>query len=217
MRKIYVLFFISLLLVSFVSSQLDSLQDLEEELEEKIPKDQETAKEVASEYLLQEWPKIFEKNVFGRIILSIDDVLKISSPAFELVIGVPYALSWLFFLSLFAWIIVFIILFWAIRPVVQDITIVIVVSAIIPMLAAQLGTFEKIVLLFVPLFTNPGIIFTFILIVIILLYVYVIFMKKFKLSLEKQRKASIGARRERKLKLVEKIHDIKLKTYNKDL
>ena len=103
------LLLINIFLVNLVYAQVGNLDDLQqgvdkiEDVRDKVPTNQDEAKDVTTNYLKQEWTKIFEKNQFGRFILGIGKIFELLSPTFKLLVGLEYSLSWLFFLSLGLW------------------------------------------------------------------------------------------------------------------
>ena len=103
MNKISVLFFVGLLLISFVSAQIDQLQENVDKLEDfgdEIPRDVDEVKDIGEGYLTQEWGKILEENKVGKFFSGISDFFKNFNFVFNFVFGIEYSLSWLFFLSL---------------------------------------------------------------------------------------------------------------------
>jgi len=106
-----VLSFILILLISFVSAQLSDLEEKVNQLEEGRDKFDEVIDNpniVAQDYLTQEWTKILETKEWGKGILATKDLLIKANPLFKIILGVEFELSWLFFLVLFLWIVLFI-------------------------------------------------------------------------------------------------------------
>lgn len=203
MKKLFAFLLISLFLVGIAYAQLDNL-----------PQDQDEAKDVATSYLKQEWTKIFEGNQFGRFVLGVGKVFETLSPIFELLIGIEYSLSWLFFLSLGLWILVFALIYKTLKNVfVWNDFIIILIGVIIPTLAAQFDVFETFVGFFTPLFTNPLIILIAVFIGIILAIIFSKFMDDFGRVMTKHIKEEDEVRREAKSKTLERIHDIELKSH----
>ena len=153
-----------------------------EDLEEKIPRDSDEAKEAATSYLKQEWRKILEKYVLGRGVLSISDFFKNFNPLFNLILGIEYSLSWFFFLSLIGWIVVFLIVYFLVRSFfIPDNFIDFGIGAIIPILAAQFGIFENITGYISEYLQSNLRIILFLVTIGFLLFIYIYFMR----SLEK--------------------------------
>lgn len=163
-------------------------------------------------YLQQEWNKILEQNSFGRFILGVNVFFEALSPLFKIIIGIEYSLSWMFFLSLISWLVVFIIIFYAARLIFVDrLWICFFISLIILIIAAQTKIFPTSVSFFTPLFTNLEIIILSLFIIIVLLLFYIYFMSRFHKTLEQQDEKEREKIREEKAEVVEKIHDIEMK------
>lgn len=187
-----------------VGSTIDKVSDVKDTLSDE---------DARSEYLKQEWNKILENNAFGRFVLGISGVFVALSPLFKLFIGVEYSLSWMFFLSLAFWIAAFFIIFYAAKLVFNDkFLICFLIAIIIPAIAAQTKIFPNIVSLFIPLFTNSKVIILSILLIVFILLVYIYFMRRLAKSLEQRDKKEREKIREGKAKLVEKIHDMEIKS-----
>lgn len=209
MKKIGVLL-LMLLVISIFTSVLVHAQEIPplpgeiekiQEASEKLTDVGEslTDEEQRSQYFEREWSETF-------------DFLKTFNPAFKFLIGIEYSLSWLFFLSLGAWIGVVVLIYNPAKTIFQvNNWIALAIAVIIPTIAAQFGIIEMIVNFFIPLLTNKWIIFTFIAVIIILLYAYSLLMKKYGKTIREGLKEEREERRERKAKTVEKIHDIEIK------
>tara|TARA_Y100000310_G_scaffold218713_1_gene220008 strand:+ start:857 stop:1522 length:666 start_codon:yes stop_codon:yes gene_type:complete len=215
MKKLLVVLLLSLFLVSFISAQIEGLEeraeDLEEDLEdvEKILDDFEQDR---GEYLHREWTVILGRSETGRFILGISNLFKALNPLFELLIGVEYSLSWLFFLSLGTWIAVVFMIFRTIQEGLQfNLGISLLISMIVVAISAQFDVFEMFVGFFTPLITNPWIISVGIIVGIIIVYIYSRFMGELGELIEEMDKKNKSVRREHKSKILEKIHDIELK------
>src|SRR3989344_4944898 len=101
-KRRIVLFFLLLLLTSFVSAQVENLEDLQD-FASDLPSNTESIKQKASDYIKQEWDTFLEKYQIGKMILFVSDIFKALSPLFKIFIGFEYSLSWVFFLSLGVW------------------------------------------------------------------------------------------------------------------
>ncbi len=217
-RLFYLVFFLILAFIFILNINSANIDDSLEKVESNIDKvsnvqDTLNDKDLRSQYLKREWNKILENSSFGRFLLGISAIFVTLSPIFSLIIGVEYSLSWMFFLSLTLWIVTFFIVFYSIKLIFPDkFWICFFISFIIPALAAQTQMFPRIISMFTPLFTNSKIILIAIIITFVLLWVYIYFMKFFVKTIEHQDKKEKEKRREEKAKLVEKIHDISIKS-----
>ena len=215
MKKILILFFILILVVSFAFAQLDGLDSAVNQLEQgrdKVDAVIDNPNEAARDYLTQEWTKILEKNDFGKFILGVGKIFESLSPVFELLIGIEYSLSWLFFLSLVFWIAIVIIIYQAVRSGLQfKWWIALGISIIIPAIAAQFDSFERFSNLWVPLLKNFWSVFILFLIIILLIAIYSVFMNNFGKALKFRNEKDTKSRIKEKEKLLEKIYDIELK------
>jgi len=215
MKKILSLFFILILVVSFAFAQLDGLDSAVNQLEQgrdKVDAVIDNPNEAARDYLTQEWTKILEKNDFGKFILGVGKIFESLSPVFELLIGIEYSLSWLFFLSLVFWIAIVIIIYQAVRSGLQfKWWIALGISIIIPAIAAQFDSFERFSNLWVPLLKNFWSVFILFLIIILLIAIYSVFMNNFGKALKFRNEKDTKSRIKEKEKLLEKIYDIELK------
>ena len=118
----------------FVSAQLDGLQEGVDNLDKNLEGARDLAEDpetTASNYLKQEWTKIFEKNKFGRIILAMGNVLNSLNPVFLLVIGVEYSLSWYFIFAFLIWLAFFIFFFQLGRGIFPEKKIIVIPLAFI--------------------------------------------------------------------------------------
>ena len=215
MKRILSLFFILILVVSFAFAQLDGLDSAVNQLEQgrdKVDAVIDNPNEAARDYLTQEWTKILEKNDFGKFILGVGKIFESLSPVFELLIGIEYSLSWLFFLSLVFWIAIVIIIYQAVRSGLQfKWWIALGISIIIPAIAAQFDSFERFSNLWVPLLKNFWSVFILFLIIILLIAIYSVFMNNFGKALKFRNEKDTKSRIKEKEKLLEKIYDIELK------
>ena len=206
-KKRIILFFLSLLLISFVSAQIENLENLQN-YADKIPSDPEAIRQRASDYIKQEWDSFLEKSQIGQIILFVSDIFKALSPLFKVFIGVEYSLSWIFFLSFGIWLLVFILIYKPVKELLNtNLGTTFLISIIIPTIAAQVGTIKMILDFLTPLWDGSLKILISIFIVILLLLLYGFFINLFGKRFKKEDEK----RREEKAKLVEKLHDIEIK------
>jgi len=206
------LFLLALLIINLFVASLAIAEEIDPETGLPVTVKNLTDKEVREAYLKGEWTKILENNAVGKVILFISDLFKILSPVFKILIGIEYSLSWLFFLSLFAWIFVVVLIYGPTKNVFQaNKWIALAIAIIIPTIAAQFGTIQIIVSFFIPLFKNKWIIIISVIIAAVLIYLYYLFMKKFGKALEEKRKKEDEERREQKAKTTEELHDIEIK------
>jgi len=206
------LFLLTLLIINFILVAETKAEEIDEEtgLPSTIKNISDVGKsltdeEARNQYLKQEWTK-------NKVVLFISNLFKLLSPVFKILIGVEYSLSWLFFLSLGAWIAVVILIYKPTKNIFQaNKWVALAVAIIIPTIAAQFGTIQIIVSFFIPLFKNKWIIIITIIVAAILIWIYSLFMKSFGKALEERAKKEDEERREQKAKTVEKLHDIELK------
>jgi len=199
MKKVLMLLFLGILLVSFVSAA--GLPETPSELEDR-----------ATDYLSHEWTDFWEKSGIGRFFLGVSDIFEALSPIFQSFIGVEYSLSWLFFLSLTFWFVCVIVIYQGVRKGLQfDWWIALAVGILIPALAAQFDTFEKFVILWIPLLKNFWTVLLVFIAVVFLVLLYYAFMSAFGKTMKAKNKKETEERREGKAKRMEKIHDIKLR------
>lgn len=207
---------ISIFLFSFISKA--QLEDQLGELQGNVEKIQDVSDKLSTsdqrtEYLKQEWTKILERTKVGRFLLGISSIFKALSPLFKFLIGIEYSLSWLFFLSLLAWIAVIVIIYNVVKnPFQTKRWIAFSISIIIAAIAAQFNIFVKTVTLFIPLFKNKWIILGSVIITIILLYIYSLFMKTIGKKIREKIKREDEERREQKAQTLEKIEDLELRS-----
>ncbi len=174
--------------------------------------EQLTEEETREAYLKQEWVKILEKSKAGRVLLFISDIFKILSPVFKLFTGVEYSLSWLFFLSLGAWIAIVIIIYKPVKKLFQaNKWVSFGIAVIVATLGAQFGVIQMIISFFLPLLKNKWIITLSIIIGALLVYFYSSLIDTFGKALKEQTKKEDEERREQKSKTAEKLHDIEIK------
>ena len=76
--------------ISSIEDQINTVQDVGNTL---------TDDQLRSEYLKQEWTKMFEKNQFGEAILKLGDVASRLNPIFKVILGMEFSFSWLFFVT----------------------------------------------------------------------------------------------------------------------
>lgn len=105
--KLKIIFVLSLLVISlfsfpfFAALNPSDLSDKLSSVTETISQDHEDARN----FLKDEWTKILGENDFGRFVLFINESIKKLNPFFEVMLGIEYSLSWLFFLTLVLWIV----------------------------------------------------------------------------------------------------------------
>lgn len=219
MKKAGILLLIFLLLSLFLNVVVKAQDPLPPELESGVEKIQNVSEKLSDEdarkeYLKQEWTKILESKWWGKMILGIGVVFGALSPVFKLLIGIEYSLSWLFFLSLGAWIAIVVIIYEPAKNLIQTSGWVSFgIAAVVATLGAQLGTIQMALNLFLPLFKNLWSTLTTILVVIILIYAYSSVMKYFGEKMKEDIKRENEQRREQKAKTVEQIHDIEIKAH----
>lgn len=161
--KIGVFLLLSLLLISFASAQIDSLEEgIEkiEDLEEKIPSDEEEAKQVTKDYLRQEWDKILRNNTYvGPVIKQYEKISPITDPIFLYTMGMAPSLSWLFAITLILWITI-LIYFYRVLDLYgffsREISFVIsVISLIIASLLGLIRIIAEFIIGAIAILTNP--------------------------------------------------------------
>lgn len=208
---LFCLFSVVIILILFFSLLVNAVDV------SQIPTNSDEVKQVTSDYLKQEWTNILEKSQVGKILLFLSDILRALSPVFEVFIGIKYSLSWIFFLSLGIWISIFFVLYSAVKLIFFDKSwTCFFISLIILTIATQFKVIQIILGFFTPLFTDKWVILTSIIITIILLIIYYLFMEFLGKKIKTQNKKDTEKRRENKAKLVEKLHDIEIKTTSSD-
>ena len=101
------MFFVLLLLGSFVSAQLEGLENKLEDVEERLEGVEDFIDDPEQEtknYLREERTELLEKYPWGRFLLKISEMLDFFSPVFKIFIGIEYSFSWLFLLTIVFWI-----------------------------------------------------------------------------------------------------------------
>ncbi len=179
---------------------------------DNLPENTDEAKDVASDYLKQEWTKILERNDFGQAILGVGRVLSALNPVFLILFGLEYSFSWYFFMIFFLWITIFVIIFRAIYVVFPDkMWISLGISLIVLILGAQTKSIQKGVDLLSPFIQSRTAIFLFFLGLIILLTIDAVIMRMLRKITKDRLDKDKEALRELKAKTVEKIHDITIR------
>ena len=213
-KRILGLLILSILISSLIIVQAPDYSDISDSAD-KLPQDPDELKEFGenrTSYLKQEWTKILEKSPIGRVMLKISNLFQALNPVWKVFIGLEYSPSWIFFLTLGLWIVVAILIYQPIENIIGfNRWVSLGIAIIIPTLAAQFGTFEKIIESLGFLFKNKWLIGLTIIIVIALTYVYNRFIKEFGEKLKAIEKKEHEKIREQKADTVEKIHDIKIK------
>jgi len=166
MKRVVVILLLALLLVSFANAQIGGLEGLEEgiekieDLEEKIPSDEEEAKQVTKDYLRQEWDKILRNNTYiGPVIKQYEKISPVTNPLFLYTVGMTPSLSWLFTLTLVIWITI-LIYFYRVLDLYgffsKEISFVIsVISLIIASLLGLIRIIAEFVIGVISVLTNP--------------------------------------------------------------
>lgn len=223
MKKRLVLFFVFLLLANIFINIINS-EDIPADIpgakyinEENFEKIQNTADQVSdsearSQYLKQEWKKILEKSQFGKYLLVIDSFLTSISPLFELFLGIPYTLSFYFFIALCLFIGVVIIIASAVKNLFHiNIMISIPIAIVIGGIAGQLKIYSLFLDYFSPIFTNPWIIIIAVIIGVLIVVLSKKFLDDFGKALEKKTKEELEKEREQNAKTADTINKVKIK------
>ncbi len=103
---LFTLLFLILSLIMFInviSAQLDSLEGIQEKLDE-LPSDQDEAEEAATAYLKKEWSKILERSQIGGILSSSENLIKKADPLFNFFFNTGFSWNFLFFILVSLWI-----------------------------------------------------------------------------------------------------------------
>ncbi len=205
MKKSLIIFLLILFCLSFISAAIPNPEEVLGFDPNDISIDSEDAKNVAQDYLEDEWDKILENKGFGKIVLFIGDFLKYLNPVFKVILGVEYSLSWMFFLSLGAWIYVFLMVFYAVKAIFASSEIVnFGVGVFVSILLAQFKLFSKFIELISPLLKDNLRIVIAIVVVSFILYWYVYLMERFEKYTKKTIKKEAEEQKEMKEKLKEK-------------
>ncbi|MBX4196240.1 hypothetical protein KW805_01490 [Candidatus Pacearchaeota archaeon] len=163
-------------------------------------------------YLQQSWVDLLSKSPVGRFFLRISSFFTALSPVFKVLIGIDYSLSWIFFLSLGLWVVMFVIIYRVVKEIFQTNQWVAVgIAVIIPALGARNGLLAKAVLLASPFFGGLWRIILSIALGVVLLLFYSTYMKLIGKQLKESQKKDAEARQGEKAEDVERIHDIEIK------
>ncbi len=153
----------------------------------------------------------FTDTRIGQGILKVNGVFEVLSPIFKILIGMKYSLSWLFFLSLGAWIALLIIVYKPVNGLFQAKPwLSFLIAFIIITIGAQFGALQLAVGFFVPLFKNKWIILLSMVIGGVIVYFYSSVIDSFAKSIKEEKKKEDEARREEKAKTVEQINNINI-------
>jgi hypothetical protein len=214
MKKLSVLFFVLLLLISFASAQFGNVENTVEELEDNLDNVEEfldSPEEEAKEYLRRERTKFLESSKGGRFILGVSNLFNNLSPVFKIIIHVEYSLSWLFFLSLGLWIAFVFVFYLTIKDVIIKNSLINFLIAIVSAtLISQFGGLQRIIELTLPLFESAIVAIIFSVLIMVLVYIYSLFSESFREKLKEKFKENKEERRERKAEISEEIHDIEI-------
>lgn len=214
-----VLLIVSIILnLTFISSQIDlsnskdplGIEQTKRNIENqtKIITDEQTR----SNYLNQEWTKIFEGSQFGQFLIGIDSVLQSISPIFKLLVGIEYSLSWYFFFVFGLWIGVVLIIYRGAETVFPNEKLISFFASVAIMgIAAQSHGIELFINMISPLFTNIWITIIGVVIAAFILYFFSGFTKSLGKFIREDIEKDKKKKREEKSKLLEKIEDVKLK------
>ena len=206
------LFFAGILLIGFASATLDDVEDKVDSTLESLENVADNPGGVAGDYLEKEWREAFEKNKVGEKILILSDFIKRLNPMFKLIIGVEYSLSWVFFLSLGAWIVLLVMVYFAIKAIfVPNEAINVAGGVIVSFLVARFGLFLKAIEFMSPFLKDKRIIFLFLVGILILLYIYIRLMNSLEKYTKKTMKLIKEEEKEMKEKLTEEFEAAKLK------
>jgi len=200
-RSVILFLLVFLLLSNFVCAV--SVENVKDNLDERVDVVEEfmdNPEESSRDYLQTEWRMILEKRGFGKVLLIISDFLKNLNPVFNLILGVEYSLSWMFFLCLFFWIVVFLMVFFAIKAIFVTSDILnFAAGFLVPFILAQFKLFVKFVDFISPLLKDTKIVLLTLLVVALLLSFYIRLMQ----SLEKYTKKTLEQEKKFKEKLRE--------------
>jgi len=169
-------------------------------------------KEQRQEYLKKEWTKILEKKAIGRAILFVGKLFELLSPVFKILIGVEYSLSWIFFLSLGAWIFILFLIYTPAKYIFQaNKWVALAIAVIIPTIAAQTKIIPTMIGFFLPLLSNKWMIMLSFGIGFIIIEVYYQVLKVIGAKLKEKTKKEDEERREQKAATTEKLNDIRIR------
>ena len=206
---IYFIILFSILFISLISlpitAQLNRLSDIENKSggvnpETGLPTkldplaktgEKLTEGEITTEYLKQEWQKIFEKSKFGKYFIGFlnftEKIFAFFNPLWEYTFGTEFSWSWSFFLSLLIWVSIIILLyspskaFTEINPLFTLIFAIVVAS-----LAGSGGIISKATEILADILTNFWLVGIATLIAVIILIVYYKFFGDMEKDLKKE-------------------------------
>lgn len=202
MKRGLILFVILVFLLSIfpiVYSQNLPGQDQIEALQRNV--DTLTNPQSSTDYLKQEWTKIIQDTSFGKNMIQFGQFLTTLNPIFNLILGLGFSWSWIFFLTLALWICF---LIWVYR--LSFFTKLFVSSRIVQffvfiflMLFISYIEISKLIsLLFVNLISNIDSLFfqlisafVFLMIILILTIYSRVLSKAFKVAMEKREKKNL--------------------------
>src|SRR4030042_3693267 len=160
-----------------------------------------TDPEIRSQYLKKEWGKILEKNrFFGPIIKGYGKISPYTDPIFNLVLGIPPSLTWLFVLTLIIWVslTIYILRFLELFSIVSKFTqYLIFIAMIITISFSRISLkLAEWIISTISLFTTWWMQLIGIFIIIIILILASIFSKQVKEFFEKAKKRRVKIKEE---------------------
>ena len=211
MKRVFSLFFILLLLVSFISAQIEDLENKFDELEEGLEKVRgviEDPQGTTKDFLNKEW----NNPAFSKFFSILDDFASNFNPLLSVVFGVEYSLSWVFFVSLSIWIFLFVLTYFAMKAIFNFNGLVNFGTGIVAtIILVQIGSIDFILTIISPYLKNNLHTFIYLLILAIFIALYVHLMKNLEEYNKKTIKKEAEDQREMKSDFLEKIQDLRLK------
>lgn len=146
---------ILIVLISLVQAETDfsdSIENANEDLQEKTEdlqdtfeetKDKLTQEEIKDEYLKREWKAFFlDHKLFGPIIKVIDAVFTFLNPFFKLVLKIEYSFSWAFILAIILWISILIFIYRPSQAIVDNAPIGFIIALAVASLIGYSGSIK---------------------------------------------------------------------------
>lgn len=203
MKKIGVLFILSILLLSFinvVSAQIDPEDPLGIGIQrEDIPETPEELRNQTISYLKQEWGKILEKNEYiGPIISGFRTAAPVLNPISQALFGLKPSLTWLYVLTIILWIVVVSFIYQGVELFSESGFIKLAIAIVIGMLISLTGAVEfvakEIVDLIIFFWIRPWVQVVALVVVIIALIYVQILSKKVGARIKKARERAEAER-----------------------
>ena len=179
-----------LLLVSALET-LDPAEKLQQATGVDVQNLPQGADEIRTQYLKREWATLFKQNKYlGPPITVIDVSLTFLSPLFAIILGVPYAFSWLFTFALLLWLILFVLLFPVTSALFERKLLGALAATIIASLAGTAGGIKKAADLLATIITQRWLAWISFILALIILAIASLLGKNFKKLIKKEKESA---------------------------